>query len=389
MRNNKIKSDYTKISEGIFSRIEKNPILGKPLILFADFFFYLLRKLILFSRNKSGNLIIISFHRLGDTVFTIPAVREIFKHYENYNKKILCFTESKIIYELVFKDEIIVLDKMDFKYGRIAVSEARKYLQSLQPEIIFDLTGAINSASLIFNSRASQIIGMNERIFKNIYSSYTRIRKKPHLIDLYLDVARLALHIENSTSIYEFDTYYNPQDIIIIHPFAFRPAKEWNLTKFISLARHLKENFNIEIIAPKDALNEDTKEEITKIGIPYTITENMENLIEKIKTCSLFISNDSGPLYIANLLGKATFTIYGPTNPDYSHPFGKAHAYIRKKIKCSPINTQYCYTLGGIYCPSYDCMNFLTVDEVSNKVDEFLNELGIIPKIEIANVKNK
>ena len=168
--------DYTKRSEGIFSRIEKNPILGKPLIFFAILFF-LIKENIPIPRSKSGNLIIISFHRLGDTVFTIPAIREIFQHDENYNKKILCYPESKVIYELVFKDEIIALDKWISKYGRIAVSDARKYLKSLQPEIIFDLTGAINAASLIFNSKASQIIGMNERNFKNIYSSYTKIRK--------------------------------------------------------------------------------------------------------------------------------------------------------------------------------------------------------------------
>ncbi len=389
MDNNKIKLDYTKKSEGIFSRIEKNPIWGKLVILFADFIFSLLRKISRSSNSKNGNLVIISFHRLGDTVFTIPAIREIFKHYENYNKKILCYPESKVIYELVFQDEILTLDKKIFKYGRIAVSGARRYLKNLQPEIIFDLTCAINSASLIFNSKASQITGMNERIFKNIYSNYTEIRKKPHLIDLYLDVARLVMHIDNSPEVYEFEESFNPQNKILIHPFAFRPAKEWNFNKFISLACHLHQNFNVELIVPKDTLTEDAKEEVTKNGIPYTITETIQELIEKIKNCSLFISNDSGPLYIADLLGKATFTIYGPTNPDYSHPFGRAHTYIRKQIKCSPTDTQYCYTLGGIYCPSYDCMNFLTVDEVSGKIDEFINKLGIIPKTEIANAKNK
>ena len=150
------------------------------------------------------------------------------------------------------------------------------------------------------------------------------------------------------------------------------------MEKFISLAEKLIDEYSVEIISPENVLPEDMKENIIRKGIPLSITKKMEELISKIKESSVFISNDTGPLYIANLLGKATFTIYGPTNPEFSIPFGNFHAYVQKKIECSPQpGHQYCYTLAGIYCPVYECMNQLSVEEVYNEVNKFLTYLTI------------
>jgi len=102
----------------------------------------------------------------------------------------------------------------------------------------------------------------------------------------------------------------------------------------------------------------------------------VENLIEHINSCSIFIGNDSGPIYIASLLGKPTITIYGPTNPEYSRPIGEHHHVIANTIKCSPEkNKQYCFTTAGMFgCPSFECMNLLNVDEVYNNVAPLIKE---------------
>jgi ADP-heptose:LPS heptosyltransferase len=190
-----------------------------------------------------------------------------------------------------------------------------------------------------------------------------------------------TIPIERSKAIYEFKKDFNPNGKIIIHPFAIRDAKAWNLTKYISLAEYLNDNYLVEIVSPPDVLADNIKEEIIKKGIAVTITETIDNLIQKLKECSIFISNDTGPLYIANLLGKATFTIYGPTNPEYSLPFGKYHRFIQKELECSPeTGHQFCYTLAGIYCPVYECMNKLDFEEVKNSILAFINDIDLQTK---------
>ncbi|MEO8398798.1 MAG: glycosyltransferase family 9 protein [Ignavibacteriaceae bacterium] len=114
-------------------------------------------------------------------------------------------------------------------------------------------------------------------------------------------------------------------------------------------------------------------------------TASIHELISEIKKCSIFISNDSGPLYLANLLNKPTFSIYGPTNPEYSLPFGKYHKFIQKKISCSPNGAQYCFTHAGLYCPSYECMHQLSVDEVGSSIKKYLIEIGLEPAKEFVN----
>ena len=143
----------------------------------------------------------------------------------------------------------------------------------------------------------------------------------------------------------------------------------------------LNQNYETEIIFEKDKLSKEEIKQFVDRNIPVIQTNFNTRINYKIKECSVFISNDSGPLYIANLLGKPTFTIYGPTNPDYSLPIGKFHKFIQKKISCSPNGTQYCYLQAGLICPSYECMNQLGVDEVNQSVLSFLKDIDFkIPR---------
>jgi ADP-heptose:LPS heptosyltransferase len=192
------------------------------------------------------------------------------------------------------------------------------------------------------------------------------------LIDRYLDVANLYIKFQRDKSLYEHKININPTGEIIIHPFAIRKAKEWNFEKYCKLAETLSIEFKIKMIIPEGYLEPVNLQGFEKLKIPFIITHDIASLIESIRGASLFISNDSGPLYIANLLGVPTYTIYGPTNPDYSFPFGEYHRYIRKIIECSPINSQYCFTQGGIHCPNYLCMHLLSLEEVLAGVKNFI-----------------
>ena len=384
IKNNKLNS-HGDLPE----RIE-NSKLGTVLIIFFDLFFSLFRSFA--SKKKTGNLVIIALHRLGDTVFTIPAIKEIFNYYTSYNKIILCHSESRNIYELLFSGKITTLDKADFKFGtRIASSYARKTLKETNPEIIFDLTGAITSSTLIFKSHADKIIGMNDRIFKKVYDQFIRKRTLPHLIDKYLDVAALDISFKRSYEKYSFSCIINKGERILIHPFAGWRAKEWNIRKFVQLGEILKNKFDIAFLSKPGLIPHDIQNELKTLNIPIIITQTVDDLIVELKNSALIISNDSGPLYLANLLGKPTFTIYGPTNPEYSLPFGKNNDYIQKKIECSPEkDEQYCFTDAGRKgCPSFECMNQLTVDEVLKKLNEFLSRIEISSTEKITNDKSE
>jgi ADP-heptose:LPS heptosyltransferase len=291
---------------------------------------------------------------------------------------VVCFPESIPIYNLAFNDiDFRVIERGDFYFGkRIAKSKAKKKLKSLEPQIIFDLTGSMVSASLIFSIRAREIIGMNNNQFKKIYDYFTPVRNIPHLMDMYLDATALFTSLSYKESIKYFPVNIINDGKIMIHPLAGWKAKEWNFNNFFKLAINLAEHHKVCMIIPINKISDDVVNELMEGNVEVIQTRSLEELIEHIKLCSVFISNDSGPLYIASLLGKPNFSIYGPTNPEFSRPFGTNHQFIVQSLKCSPEkNKQYCFTYAGMSgCPSFECMNLLTVEEVYNGLIPLINK---------------
>lgn len=358
--------------------LKRIKILDHFLLIITNISFTLIKLFLRKQSYDSKRLLIICLHRLGDTVFCIPAIKGIYDCYRDYEIFILCYPESKNILEIKFKSEnIVTIEKSDFfLHRRIAKKNCRKTVNDLKPEIIFDLTGDPSSASLIITSKAKEVIGTNLQYFQKLYTSFVTVRTKPHYMDIYLDVLRSVKPDYDKYS-YQFESNYNPNDEILIHPFAIRKAKEWNLKKYINLAERLRNNYKVCLIAPPNFIEEEVLHEIEQLKINVKVTKTLGELISIIKEASLFISNDSGPIYIANLLGKPTFTIYGPTNPKFSLPFGANHKYYKKELSCSAKEEKVCFTLGGINCPSQECLNLITVNEIEDSINSFIKLLGI------------
>ncbi|MGA9294593.1 MAG: glycosyltransferase family 9 protein, partial [Ignavibacteriaceae bacterium] len=199
----------------------------------------------------------------------------------------------------------------------------------------------------------------------------------PHLMDLYLDVVKLFVKTDNENEVKYFRKSIDYSGYILIHPFAGWKSKEWDFHKFINLCLLISDFHKCKLVIPKETLNEDILNLVKTKNISILITETINELIEAIKGAFIVIGCDSGTVYIASLLGKPTFTIYGPTNPRFSLPFGKHHDYIYKETIYSPkYDEQYGYGLAGYFTPSIDFMSSLSVDEVFGKILKFIDNLN-------------
>lgn len=364
--------------------IKKNKLLE----ILSNFFFtpviYITRNIVFHKKIENDITVIIALRKLGDAVFTIPTVKQVQKN--GHGKLFLiCFPETEPVYRSVLDNIKIIALGHDAFYlkGRIAKLSARRLLAKLKPGTIIDLTGVITSATLIYSSKAKKIIGTNERYFHAIYSEYILNPEKVHMMDQYLNIIKKHFNISDSSGLKEFACKIKTDGYILIHPFAGWKAKEWNFTKFISLVKKINCRYNCLMVAATGHIDAKLFNEIKNAGITVKETKNIDELIPVINDCSIFISNDSGPLQIASLLGKPTFTIYGPTNPGYHLPFGKYHEFIQKIIDCSPKKDEkFCFTDGGRNgCLSFDCMNLLSVEEVVPRVMDFITNIKIESKI--------
>lgn len=325
-------------------------------------------------KNENGKVIVIALHKIGDTVYTIPSIKNIQAHHNDII--ILCYEHSKSIYQIVFTNvTFIELKKDEFYFGdRIAKRSARIKLNKHLPTRIFDLTGVMSSATLLFNCGAKEIIGFNRIFFKAIYTKFNSPNKIKNSFDIYLQALGDSIPISYSSN--EISISLSSSNIVLIHPFSGWKSKEWSLRKFIELGSLLSETYICYFVVPPQSIDDDISKALTKNNIGLLITKTSQELIDSINKCFIFISNDSGPLQIAALLGKPTFAIYGPTNPIYNKPPGNYYGYIKSTINCTPnLNERLCFTEGGKYCPSYECIYGITVKEVYLKLISFINHL--------------
>ena len=341
-----------------------------------SFIFLLFRLFKKKSITNTGQVVVISLNRLGDTIFTIPAVRELVKKYAD-KVTIYCFPESVPIYKMEFANcNYCSVTHDEFRFGeRIPKNSAKNKLANLKPELIIDFTGSMVSAILIFNCKASKIIGINKNQFRKVYDEFVKVREEPDLIDIYYDAISPVLNVSIRHKFKNTKKHANPKGAILIHPYAGWKEKEWSLKKIISIATLLNENYIVNLVVQKNQLEADVEAEVEKLKIGIINTESVDKLLEQIKDCSLFIGNDSGPVNIANFLGKPTFTIYGATNPDFTASISDHQLFFQKKLNCSAEeNEKYCAIGADIYsCPGIECMNQISVEVVYYKLAPLLN----------------
>lgn len=88
----------------------------------------------------------------------------------------------------------------------------------------------------------------------------------------------------------------------------------------------------------------------------------LDQLIEELAACDVLLTNDTGTMHLAALLGVPTVSVFGSTDPHWTGPLGEGHRVVRRHVECSP-----CFLRD---CPlDFRCMFEVTVDEVVAAVE--------------------
>ena len=91
---------------------------------------------------------------------------------------------------------------------------------------------------------------------------------------------------------------------------------------------------------------------------------SLRELSALISLCDLLLTNDSGPMHIADALGVPIVALFGSTSEIITGPY-RSGAVIHKHVSCSP-----CYQR---VCPiDFQCMKEIDADEVYEMVRKML-----------------
>jgi ADP-heptose:LPS heptosyltransferase len=93
----------------------------------------------------------------------------------------------------------------------------------------------------------------------------------------------------------------------------------------------------------------------------------LDQLIDELRKCRLLITNDTGTMHLAALLGVPVVAIFGSTEASLTGPLGNGHIILRHHVECSP-----CFLRE---CPiDFRCMKAVSAQEAADAVLSFLGK---------------
>ena len=95
---------------------------------------------------------------------------------------------------------------------------------------------------------------------------------------------------------------------------------------------------------------------------------SLPEMIEWVRRCDLMVTNDTGPMHVAAALDKPLVTIFGPTEPRRTGPYGHLEDVIRGDLPCSP-----CLSPNCTFSQPQECLRMISPEMVLAQVHRQLS----------------
>jgi heptosyltransferase-2 len=157
--------------------------------------------------------------------------------------------------------------------------------------------------------------------------------------------------------------------IAILHPGAsYGPSKRWPTERFAELGSLLRDRNKASVLITGSTDEMELAESISSIMKNKTINlsgqTSLRMLAGLISQANLFVTNDSGPMHMANALRTPVIAVFGPTDPNATGPCQEPAAVIKKEVPCWPCRYR--------DCPfDHRCMMKISVEEVYQTCQRF------------------
>lgn len=150
--------------------------------------------------------------------------------------------------------------------------------------------------------------------------------------------------------------------VVGINPGAtYGGAKRWPTERYAELADALIDAYGVKVLifgGPAEArLGFAISEGMRRPATVLSGTLSVREMMAMIRRCSLFVTNDSGPMHVAAAFKVPIVAVFGPTDPEATSPVGDGIQLIRKDVVCAPCLLRECPI-------DHRCMRGISVGEV-------------------------
>ena len=303
------------------------------------------------TRRAPRRIVLRAPNWLGDVVLSLPAVRDIRRAYPGAGLSVVARPSVGPLFEAV--------PEVD------AVLEVRSLFQEIRAlHQGFDL--AILLTNSIGTALAATLGGVPERwgyATEGRGLLLTRAAPVPHAVRggsqvHYYRAMLAAMGLPTSDGL---DTSINPpapwkeRGRALIGPgrfFGIAPgaakgsAKQWLPERFAAAADRLSEELGAQAVLLGSAADSGASDEVTRaMKAPFLNLcgrTDLRAFVGVVSCLDALLANDSGAMHLGAALGVPTVGVFGPTNPDETHPVGPRAAFVRGFAECSPCKHAIC-----------------------------------------------
>jgi lipopolysaccharide heptosyltransferase II len=177
--------------------------------------------------------------------------------------------------------------------------------------------------------------------------------------------------VPDSTSNVRMAVNHQPINIGLCPGAEYGPAKCWLPERFAEAAKHINAQSSVQWILFGTSRDAAAGEQIAVALGDRCVNRlgrtTLDQLIEEVRKCRLLLTNDTGTMHLAALLGVPVVAIFGSTEPRLTGPLGNGHIILRHHVECSP-----CFLRE---CPiDFRCMKAVSVQEVADAVLSILRK---------------
>ena len=159
--------------------------------------------------------------------------------------------------------------------------------------------------------------------------------------------------------------------IVCVVPTAGNKIKEWPAEKFVQIINYLKEKYQAKIIITAAPSEQETVQEVLRNlklnSNVFNFVGDVEELKALIAKTKLYISVDTGPIYIAEAFDIPTIDILGPVDENDQPPVGPKNLIVKAQREKS----ETCVMNSRKYnrAEALRQVNDITVEMVQEKID--------------------
>ncbi len=334
------------------------------------------------SSTTKKKVLIIRFSSLGDIALTFPVVNFLKSH--NFEVHYLTKDSFSDFIKLNKNCDSVKSVSNNIRFNDL-INYVKNNFNNNEFDYVFDLHNNIRSflVKLILKRKNNyNIYTISKQRLKTILNFIVKDRASK-IFSFYCDL-KINLNLNlviQKLEYYKFDqniyfTQYNLisnypyKDYILISPDSLWRQKEWDLNKYLEVAKKLIDlNYNVIWTASKN---------ISKIpddyGINLTGKTNYEQLVSLVKNAKLVLSNDSGIMHIAESLNVKSVAIFGPTSRGLGFaPYLSSSLVIENDLWCRP-----CSKSGKLcYRPIRKniCLKNIQTEQVLNGIKQKMEQI--------------